>query len=121
MKIVRVNEIEGVKFPGGTSFRPVVEKDGMGFSVHKTMIPKGGPWMWHYPFHLETCYCIKGKGLLTNLSNNITTMITPDVVYLLNDHDKHTFEALEDTVLISIFNPPCKGNETHDENGQYKL
>lgn len=120
MKIVRVNELDGVQFTGGVSYRPLLEKDNMGFGVCKTVIPKGGPYHWHYPEHLEACYCVKGRGILTDLSTGIPAMITPDVIYALNNHDDHTFEALEDTVLISIFNPGLTGQEYHDENGQYK-
>jgi L-ectoine synthase len=120
MKIVRVNELTGVTFTGGVSFRPVLEKDNMGFGVCKTVIPKGGPYHWHYPEHLEACYCIKGVGKLTNLETGIEAMITTDVIYLLDQHDDHTFEAITDVVLISIFNPGLTGKEYHDENGQYK-
>jgi len=124
MKIVRIKELEEterqVSFTGGISFRALIEKDGMGFTVCKTVIPKGNPNHWHYPNHLEACYCIKGKGVITDLINGISTLITPDVMYVLDKHDDHTFEALEDTILISIFNPPLTGKETHDENGQYK-
>lgn len=120
MKIIRVNELEGVKFTGGMSYRPILEKDNMGFGVCKTVIPVGGPYHWHYPDHLEACYCIKGTGILTNLATGIATRITPDVIYALDQHDDHTFEALTDVVLISIFNPGLTGQEYHDENGQYK-
>ena len=121
MKVARINQLDGVKFTGGVSYRPVVAKHGLGFSVHKTVIPKGGPHRWCYQNHLEACYCIKGKGILTDLSTGITHYITPDTVYMLDNHDNHTFEALEDTVLISVFNPPVTGLETHDKNGSYSL
>lgn len=119
MKIKRINQIDGVEFTGGISFRAILEKDNMGFSLMKTVIPTGGPHHWHYQNHLEACYCIKGKGILTDLKTGIQHLITPDVIYVLDNHDDHTFEALEDTVLISIFNPPLKGQEKHDENGIY--
>lgn len=119
MKIKRIKEIDRVSFTGGISFRALVESDNMGFTVTKTVIPKGGPHHWHYPDHLEACYCIKGRGELVDLSTGMKHLITPDVVYVLDKHDDHTFEALEDTVLISVFNPPLTGKETHDENGQY--
>lgn len=119
MKIVRVNELEGVKFVGGVSFRAILEKDNMGFAMMKTVVPKGGPHHWHYTNHLEACYCIKGKGELTNLDTGIKVLIVPDMVYMLDNHDNHLFEALEDTILISIFNPPLKGNETHKADGSY--
>lgn len=125
MKIIRINELvdtdRAVKFNGGTSYRALLKKDGMGFGLHKTVIPAGGPYNWHYKNHLEACYCIKGKGILTDLSTGIKTMITPDVIYALDNHDNHTFEALEDVVLISIFNPPVTGNEIHKPDGSYEI
>lgn len=121
MFVKRINQIDGVNFTGGVSFRAILEKDNMGFSVMKTVIPKGGPHHWHYINHLEACYCVKGIGELTDLSTGMKHLITPECVYVLNNHDDHTFEAFEDVVLISIFNPPLKGNEKHDKNGHYTI
>lgn len=125
MKVVRINELEGtdreVPFTGGISYRPLLKKDGMGFSLHKTVIKKGGPYHWHYPYHLEACYCIRGKGIIRHRVTGFETMITPDCVYVLDDHDDHEFEALEDTVLISVFNPPITGRESHKQDGTYDL
>lgn len=121
MKIKRINQIDGVKFTGGVSYRALLKSDNMGFSVMKTVIPKGGPHHWHYQHHLEACYCIKGKGEIVDLTTGLKHLITPDVIYVLDNHDDHTFEAIEDTVLISIFNPPLNGNEKHDENGNYSI
>ena len=125
MKIVRIETLaaEGrkVECPDGgfTSFRALLEKDGMGFSLHKTVIPKGPPQHWHYKHHLEACYCIAGKGIITDLHTGAQHMINPDTIYVLDHHDDHTFEALVDTVLISVFNPPVTGNEVHDKDGSY--
>lgn len=125
MKIVRINQLEEtereVHGDGFVSFRALLKKDGMGFGLHKTVIPIGGPHHWHYKHHLEACYCIKGRGILHDLKNNIKHLIVPDVIYVLDNHDDHTFEAIEDTVLISVFNPPITGNEIHDKNGNYEL
>lgn len=123
MKIVRTNELENtdrdVIFTGGNSIRLVIEKDKMGFGICKTYIPKGGPHHWHYKNHLEACYCIKGHGYLTNLETGLKIIISPDTTYLLDKNDDHTFEALTDVVLISVFNPPLRGDESHDANGNY--
>ncbi len=119
MKIKRANQIDPVAFTGGISHRMLTAKDEMGFGVCKTIVPKGGPHHWHYQNHLEACYCIKGKGEITDLSTGIKHLITPDAMYVLDNHDDHTFEALEDTILISIFNPPLTGKETHDKDGNY--
>ncbi len=124
MKIVRINDLVGtdraVKFTGGVSYRAVLKSDNIGFAMMKTVIPKGGPHHWHYKEHFEACYCIKGKGELVNLDNGIKVLIVPDMVYVLDKHDNHTFEAIEDTVLISVFTPPLRGDETHDKDGVYK-
>jgi len=119
MKIKRTNQIEPVAFTGGLSTRLLTKSDGMGFSVCNTVIPKGGPHHWHYQNHLEACVCIKGKGELTDLLTGAKYLIVPGVTYVLDNNDDHTFEALEDTILISIFNPPLTGNEKHDKDGNY--
>lgn len=121
MKVIRVNDLEGVPFTGGVSFRPVLASHNIGFSVCKTVLPVGGPNRWHYKHHQEACYCIKGKAILHNLETGVKTMITPDVVYVLDNHDDHTLEVLEDMILISIFNPPLTGKETHDKDGSYTI
>jgi L-ectoine synthase len=126
MKIVQVSDLVGtdrdVKCPKGafSSYRILLEKDNMGFSLHKTVIPVGGPHHWHYKNHLEACYCVEGVGVLTNLSTGEKHVIAPETTYVLDQNDDHTFEALEPVVLISIFNPPVKGGETHREDGSYE-
>jgi L-ectoine synthase len=124
MKIRTIKEIEktdrDVRFTGGNSLRLLLEKDRMGFAFCKTMVNKGGPYHWHYPNHLESCFCISGKGILTNLSTGEKYPIEVDTIYILDQHDNHTFEALEDTVLISVFNPPLTGQESHREDGTYE-
>ena len=125
MKVNRINEIKGTKrdvlFTGGNSQRVVLEKDGLGFAMMKTNIKKGGPYHWHYPYHSEACYCISGEGILRSLDDDSEYIINVDSCYLLDNHDNHTFEALTDVVLISVFNPPLTGDESHDENGNYQL
>jgi len=125
MTVRTIDEIRGtereVHGTGFTSLRLLLARDGMGFSVHKTVIPKGGPYHWHYKQHLEACYCVEGSGILTNLETGKKYAIIPDTIYVLDNHDDHTFEALSDTVLISIFNPPVTGNEVHNQDGSYTL
>lgn len=125
MTVRSIEEIEGtdrdVHCPNGgfRSLRIVLAKDGMGFSVHKTIIPVGNPQHWHYTRHFETCYCIEGRGILTNLTTGETFEIKPDTAYSLDNHDDHTFQAIEPIVLISIFNPPVTGMEVHQSDGSY--
>jgi L-ectoine synthase len=129
MKIVKIGDIKNtdrdVKCPHGgfSSYRVLLEKDNMGFSLHKTVIPKNGWQHWHYKNHLEACYCIKGVGQIKSLEDPLGTVheISPDTIYVLDKHDDHMFRALTDeVVLISVFNPPVKGDEVHDKDGSYK-
>jgi L-ectoine synthase len=104
---------------GFVSFRYLLQSDGMGFGLHRTEIPKGKRQHWHYKRHREACYCIQGRGLLTDAATGKIYEIVPGTCYVLNNHDDHYFQATEDVVLISVFNPPCTGFEVHGEDGSY--
>lgn len=110
-----------VKCPKGgfTSNRLVVEDDGMGYSMTKTVVHPGQPHRWHYRHHLETCYCVSGHGRLINEETGEAVSVSPDVTYVLDKHDPHTFEALAETVLICVFNPPLQGDELHGDDDSY--
>lgn len=124
MKVRTIKEITGtdrqVPFTGGESFRLILAKDGMGFSFHKTIVDVG-IWHWHYKSHLESCYCTSGHGMIHNLETGESFEIKPGTIYILDNHDNHKFEAFEETVLLSVFNPPIVGNEAHDSEGNYEL
>jgi len=125
MKIVNVEELIGtdreVDCPKGgfKSLRILLEEDGMGYTLTKTLIPKGEPQKWHYKHHLETCLCISGGGTLKSLETGEEHAIYPGVAYVLDKHDPHTFQAIRDTILICVFNPPLKGREVHKSDGSY--
>jgi len=119
MKTIDVNKIEGVKFTGGKSYRTVLKKDNLGFAMMKTCIDKGGPYKWSYKNHQEACYCVSGEGYLEDLRTGEVSKISEGITYLVDKHQPHLFTATTDVVLISVFNPPLRGDETHDENGSY--
>lgn len=127
MKIVKISDIKNtereVKCPNGgfTSNRILLESDGMGYSMTKTVIPPKGKQHWHYTNHLESCYCVSGKGTITNIETGEEFLIEPDTTYVLDNHDDHYFEAHEEVVLICVFNPPLTGREVHNEDGSYDV
>jgi len=125
MKIRTIKSIENtdrdVHGEGFRSLRLILAKDNMGFSFHKTIIPKGEPRHWHYKEHLEACYCLSGVGLITDLTTKEEFIIEEGTIYILDNHDNHTFQAFEDVVLISVFNPPVTGGEIHNEDGSYEI
>jgi L-ectoine synthase len=120
MKTIDVKNVKGVRFTGGTSHRVVLKSDGLGFAMMKTVIKKGGGYLWHYKNHQEACYCVSGKGQVRDLTTNETHEIYPGVTYMVDNHQPHIFTAFTSVVLISVFNPPLIGNETHDKDGNYK-
>jgi quercetin dioxygenase-like cupin family protein len=123
MKVIECKNLtqdRKVKYHAGISNRILLDKDGLGFSMTKTVIePSAGKVFQHYKNHLEACYCVSGKATLTNATTNEIFTIEPDVTYVLDKNDPHYFEAHETTVLICTFNPPLVGNEVHDEFGSY--
>lgn len=126
MKVIDITDIaftdREVACPSGgfTSFRFLLESDGMGFSLHKTVIPAGDIQFWHYKNHLEACYCVSGEGILTNTDTGKRHRIIEDRVYALDMHDPHSFKAIKDVTLICVFNPPLKGREVHESDGSYR-
>jgi L-ectoine synthase len=126
MKILNLEQLRktnrNVKFNAGNSIRFLLESDGMGFSFHQTEMPKSKePYVWHYKNHLECCYCIQGFAIITDLTNGTSHEIRVGDMYVLDAHQKHSFLPLEDTILISVFNPPVTGNEVHQEDGSYSI
>ena len=119
MKTINIQDVTGVNFNGGVSYRSVLEKDGLGFAVMKTVINKGGAYLWHYQNHKEACYCLSGHGQILDLTNGEISIISEGVTYLVDNHQPHEFTAFTDVVLISVFNPPLRGDETHDATGNY--
>ena len=103
------------------SLRIALECDNLGYSVHKTIVNKGGPYHWHYKNHIESCYCISGRCRIKNLETNEEFDVFPDTIYILDKHDNHEVTALEKTVLISVFNPAITGQETHEKDGSYLI
>ena len=121
MKTINVKNVKGVNFNGGTSYRTVLEKDGLGFAMMKTVINKGGAYKWHYKSHQEACMCISGNGYIEDLTTGEKSDIYAGITYLVDNNQPHLFTALTDVVLVSVFNPPLTGNETHDKDGSYEI
>jgi ParB-like chromosome segregation protein Spo0J/mannose-6-phosphate isomerase-like protein (cupin superfamily) len=122
MKVIKTENAKAVKFHAGVSHRIITKPDNMGFGFHKTVIsPDAGRVFQHYKNHLESCYCVSGRAILTNADSGEEFEILPDSTYVLDKYDRHYFEAIEETTLLCVFNPPLTGPEVHDEDGSYPL
>lgn len=104
-----------------SSRRLCLAEDGMGFSMHDTIIHAGTETPMWYQNHLEAVYCIEGDGTLTDVATGEVHEIGAGTIYLLDQHDRHVLRARSQMRMVCTFNPPCTGAETHDENGAYPL
>ena len=110
------SEVQG---EGWTSTRLLLQKDGMGFSFHETLIPAGQVLHLHYKNHLEAVYCLAGKGSVKDLATDEIHTISSGVIYALDKNDKHILTAEETLRFVCVFNPPLTGAEVHDADGAY--
>ena len=122
MKIIKTENLSVdrvVEFHSGVSNRILLQQDGMGYTMTKTIVHPGKRVFQHYKNHLESCYCVKGKAVLVNAITGEEHIIEPDVTYVLDKNDPHYFEAIEETTMICVFNPPLTGREIHQDDGSY--
>lgn len=108
---------------GWTSRRFILKNDGMGYSVHDTLIKEGAVLEMEYRNHLETVYCVDGEGEITDLASGEVHPIRPGTLYALNRHDRHILRANKGRAMrmVCVFNPPLTGLEVHDPSGAYPL
>jgi L-ectoine synthase len=104
-----------------TSRRLLLADDGLGFSLHDTILEAGTTTTMWYRNHIEAVYCIEGEGEIVELDTDVVHPIRPGTVYALDAHDRHTVRARTRLRMVCVFNPPCTGQETHDETGAYPL
>lgn len=103
------------------SRRLLLSADGMGFSLHDTVLHAGTETRMWYKNHLEAVYCIEGEGTLFDEATGETHTLSPGTVYALNKHDRHVLRTHTTMRFICVFNPPLTGLEVHDEEGAYPL
>lgn len=125
MKIVHLNDLidtpREVSGTTWTSRRLLLKGDGMGFSLHDTLIHAGTETEMRYLNHLEAVYCIEGEGEVEDLSTGIVHPIKAGTVYALDNHQHHKLRAASQMRMVCVFNPPLTGLETHGPDLAYPL
>lgn len=106
---------------GWESTRLLLKNDNMGFSFHITTIYEGAVLPMHYQNHLESVYCISGRGEVETEDDGAVYSVEPGTIYALDKHDKHILRAFTEMRMACVFNPPLNGKEVHDESGAYPL
>lgn len=125
MIVTRLADVVGtdreVDTPNWTSRRLLLAGDGMGFSLHDTVIRAGTETPMWYRHHLEAVYCIEGSGEVVTESDGRVHPIEAGTVYALDRHDRHVLRAHTRMRMVCVFNPPVAGDEVHDDTGAYPL
>lgn len=108
------SEIAAVDWGNGESYRFLVQRDSMGFTVAHTVVAAGSKSPLQYDRHLEACYCIAGTGQVVEEDGTVHEL-APGVLYALDRHDKHYLIAGpdRDLELVSVFSPALRGDERH--------
>ncbi len=144
-KLSEIQDSEGEVSGGNwTSRRFLLARDGMGFSLHDTLIHAGTETLIWYRNHLEAVYCIEGEGEVEVLAasdserrfpaarpgiegeeeveimeRGVISPIVAGTMYALDGHERHLLRAKTEMRMICVFNPALTGREVHDKDGVY--
>ena len=101
--------------------RLLTKSDGLAFSVSEARSNAVGASELWYKNHWEANYIRSGEATLEDRSTGERWALTPGVLYCVGPNDRHRIirERESDMRIISVFNPPIEGKETHDEDGAY--
>jgi L-ectoine synthase len=102
---------------GWRSRRLLLRRDGMGFSLHDTVVEAGADLEMQYRHHLEACYVIQGEAEITDLATGATHRLVPGSLYALDRHDRHHLRVLAELRVVCVFNPALAGTERHVGGG----
>lgn len=114
MLVRDLSTAKSVEWGNGVSRRLLVHDDGFGYTLADTIIYKGTSSRLQYMNHLESVYCIGGRGSVVT-HDGAHYDIEPGMMYVLNDHDAHLLSASEDEDcrVICVFTPALRGDEIH--------
>ncbi|MGW0659307.1 ectoine synthase [Streptodolium elevatio] len=125
MIVLSIDDLDGterdVRAETWRSRRMVLAREGVGFSLHETVMYAGTETSMWYANHIEAVYCVQGHGELTDDETGERYRIGPGSLYVLDGNERHTMRPAGDMRFVCVFNPPCTGREVHDEHGVYPL
>ena len=99
--------------------RYLLLKDECGFTVSTPRGKAGNESDLWYKNHVEANYILEGEITLEEIATGQTWELTPGAIYLVGPNDRHKIRTKKDTYVLSVFNPPLQGDETHDADGSY--
>jgi len=123
MLVMHVDELRAAGLEkvvaGGSarSIRALTQKHQLGFTLCDVRLQAGNRTELWYKHHWEANIVLDGQGTVTDLSTDQSWPLSPESVYIVGPDDRHSVESETNLHLLSLFNPPLKGDERHDEEG----
>src|SRR3954452_20683062 len=117
---VRAAEHELVVAHGAvTSARYLAKQDGLGFSFAAVVMAAGQQVTLWYKHHWEANFIVSGSGELEEVATGRRWPLEAGTMYVVGPKDRHVVRASKELRIVSVFNPPIVGDETHDADGSY--
>jgi quercetin dioxygenase-like cupin family protein len=103
-----------------TAVRILTKSDGLNFSISEARAQKPGQNDLWYKNHWEANYVRAGNATLEDRTTGERWALAPGVLYCVGPKDRHRITRDDARLrIVSVFNPPIVGNETHDGDGAY--
>ena len=121
MFVMSEDDAHKVMISGGRTpaSRYLLLKDACGVTVSTSRGKAGQESILWYKNHVEANYILQGEITLEDLSTEEKWELTPGAIYVVGPSDRHRVRVKTDAYVLSIFNPPLQGDETHDADGSY--
>jgi L-ectoine synthase len=98
----------------------LAEEDGCGFSFSTLTIDGDSTgYPLHYRNHIEANLILEGFGEIHNLETDARWPAEPGTLYVVGPADRHQVLLKGPVKVASLFNPPIKGVEHHQDFGGY--
>ena len=119
-KVEAAGEVVPISHGNSTAVRVLLKHHGLGFSLSEARRGANSESTLWYKNHWEANYIRAGHGNLTNQRTGESWALSPGMLYCVGPDDKHLVSNADDPLrIISVFNPPIEGLETHDSDGSY--
>lgn len=121
MFVRQLADVPVVVLGGGRSEarRYLTKADDVGMTLSDLRAKPGGTAELWYKNHVEANFVVSGRGELTEHASGRTWPLLPGTLYVVGPKDRHRVSNTDGLHILSIFNPPLVGGETHDADGAY--
>ena len=118
--VEEAGQVISISHGKSTAVRVLLKSDGLGFSLSEARCGAGNASKLWYKNHWEANYVRAGRGSLVNRRSGQSWELYPGMLYCVGPTDQHSVVNTNDPLrIVSIFNPPIEGKETHDQDGAY--